>query len=306
MKLVAHTFEKPGRNATCPCGSGKKYKHCCANNESLQVSSDKSIQDQAQDLVYEAFNEDSAKKQLLLIEEALAIDPDCVDALTFLAQTTAVGPHEELLFLEKAVAAGVKNLGKEFIKENSGELWYMHEARPFLRAKFELAQTLWELRRQPEALKICWELLALNKNDNQGVRYVLFDYLILQNEREEIERLLSLFPEDGSTHWAFNKALYLFLKNGPDSREARKQLLAAHEENKFVVSYLAGLGELPEEIPGSYVMGGEDEAICYAADSGLGWVNNIKSLAWLVDTLDLEKEFEKKFSPKKSKSKRKH
>ena len=21
--------EKIGRNATCPCGSGKKYKHCC-------------------------------------------------------------------------------------------------------------------------------------------------------------------------------------------------------------------------------------------------------------------------------------
>jgi hypothetical protein len=20
----------PGRNASCPCGSGKKYKHCCA------------------------------------------------------------------------------------------------------------------------------------------------------------------------------------------------------------------------------------------------------------------------------------
>jgi SEC-C motif-containing protein len=24
------TEEKPGRNAPCPCGSGKKYKRCCA------------------------------------------------------------------------------------------------------------------------------------------------------------------------------------------------------------------------------------------------------------------------------------
>jgi preprotein translocase subunit SecA len=26
---VRRTTEKVGRNAPCPCGSGKKYKHCC-------------------------------------------------------------------------------------------------------------------------------------------------------------------------------------------------------------------------------------------------------------------------------------
>ncbi|MBR0400159.1 MAG: SEC-C domain-containing protein [Mogibacterium sp.] len=24
--------KKPGRNDPCPCGSGKKYKHCCGKN----------------------------------------------------------------------------------------------------------------------------------------------------------------------------------------------------------------------------------------------------------------------------------
>ncbi|MDD6298928.1 SEC-C metal-binding domain-containing protein [Hornefia butyriciproducens] len=24
-----HAPKKPGRNDPCPCGSGKKYKHCC-------------------------------------------------------------------------------------------------------------------------------------------------------------------------------------------------------------------------------------------------------------------------------------
>ena len=27
------TENKPGRNDLCPCGSGKKYKHCCGKNE---------------------------------------------------------------------------------------------------------------------------------------------------------------------------------------------------------------------------------------------------------------------------------
>lgn len=29
----------PGRNDPCPCGSGKKYKHCCMNREGLLSSS---------------------------------------------------------------------------------------------------------------------------------------------------------------------------------------------------------------------------------------------------------------------------
>ena len=28
-KPVARADKKIGRNAPCPCGSGKKYKHCC-------------------------------------------------------------------------------------------------------------------------------------------------------------------------------------------------------------------------------------------------------------------------------------
>ncbi len=26
---LSRTAKRPGRNEPCPCGSGKKYKHCC-------------------------------------------------------------------------------------------------------------------------------------------------------------------------------------------------------------------------------------------------------------------------------------
>ena len=26
---LSHSAKRPGRNESCPCGSGKKYKHCC-------------------------------------------------------------------------------------------------------------------------------------------------------------------------------------------------------------------------------------------------------------------------------------
>ena len=30
-------MQKTGRNELCPCGSGKKYKHCCLKNKSVLI-----------------------------------------------------------------------------------------------------------------------------------------------------------------------------------------------------------------------------------------------------------------------------
>jgi len=32
-KQPVRKAKKPGRNDPCPCGSGKKYKHCCGKDE---------------------------------------------------------------------------------------------------------------------------------------------------------------------------------------------------------------------------------------------------------------------------------
>ncbi|MEG2203301.1 MAG: SEC-C metal-binding domain-containing protein, partial [Christensenellaceae bacterium] len=31
-KMPVHVEKIPGRNDSCPCGSGKKYKNCCGKN----------------------------------------------------------------------------------------------------------------------------------------------------------------------------------------------------------------------------------------------------------------------------------
>jgi uncharacterized protein YecA (UPF0149 family) len=33
MHTVVRAEKKVGRNDPCPCGSGKKYKHCCMNKK---------------------------------------------------------------------------------------------------------------------------------------------------------------------------------------------------------------------------------------------------------------------------------
>ena len=39
LKIIPQTTtsSSPSRNATCPCGSGKKYKRCCLQKQSLSV-----------------------------------------------------------------------------------------------------------------------------------------------------------------------------------------------------------------------------------------------------------------------------
>jgi len=37
--------EKIGRNAPCPCGSGKKYKNCCGANKTTTAQAEKDAAD---------------------------------------------------------------------------------------------------------------------------------------------------------------------------------------------------------------------------------------------------------------------
>ena len=36
--MRSHPREKTGRDDPCPCGSGKKYKHCCLSSSPVSIS----------------------------------------------------------------------------------------------------------------------------------------------------------------------------------------------------------------------------------------------------------------------------
>jgi len=36
--MTAQTSARPGRNQTCHCGSGRKYKHCCLEKDDAQAA----------------------------------------------------------------------------------------------------------------------------------------------------------------------------------------------------------------------------------------------------------------------------
>ena len=160
--------------------------------------------------------------------------------------------------------------GGESPGQYAGHFWGMLETRPYMRARLGLAQCLWSLRRREQAIGHCRELLRLNPNDNQGVRYVLSSYLCEVGQDDEWRQLLSQYPDDASAEWHFGRALLAYRGEG-DTDDSRSLLRAAHEANPFVADYLVGNQTLPADPPGYVALGEDSEAHSYAGAFLPGW-----------------------------------
>ncbi len=130
-----------------------------------------------------------------------------------------------------------------------------------------------------EAVTHFRELLRLNPNDNQGVRYLLAVILLETRKIEALEELLGQYDEP-TADWLFTKALVAFIRQG-ESAEACKLLKKAIDHNHYVASYLLGEQDLPRELPVHVGLGDKDEAIAYAAEFGRGWYQTKGAIDWL-------------------------
>ncbi len=241
----------------------------------------RSPKEQAEDFAYQAHSARTPKQAILLAQKAIEIDANCAEAYLVLEEALANDPIESISYYEKAIAAAKKTLGAKFFKENEGHFWGLHETRSFMTAKLQMAQSLWQVRRQSEAIDHCWELLRLNPNDNQGVRYILYDFLLTDNRLEAIEPLLKMFPRDGTAHWEYNTTLLYYKKFGSESEKAKKQARVAFESNQFIEQYLSAKKKIPEGSPSSYSLGSKEEAMCYMQHSAAVWLNTEAAIAWL-------------------------
>jgi tetratricopeptide (TPR) repeat protein len=218
------------------------------------------LKDDAQSLLYDAF-EAEGPERYRLAEKALKQNPNLVDAYNILAED-ADSLEEAIQMYEKGMWIGQKELGKAFFKENKGHFWLIFETRPFMRAKYNYAMALLELGKPNEAMAQFEELLELNPNDSQGVRYSIFIAYVERGDLQKADRLLKQYEED-SAQFHYNTLLLELSKNG-FSAKAKTLLKTAKESNKFVIPYLNERKRLPQAIPDYYGFGDEDEAIVYA------------------------------------------
>jgi tetratricopeptide (TPR) repeat protein len=236
--------------------------------------------EQAQDLVYDAMEATSPKRRVALARQALELSRDCADAYVLLAEETD-SVAEARVLLTDAVSAGARAIGDELESLISqGAMWLALETRPYLRALAALAALEWETGDRRVAIARGWELLRVNPNDNQGMRYVQLMRLLQAGSLEELERLLSAYPDEGTAAWTFGRALHLYRSTGPGP-DADAALRVAKRANRHVVAYLLGEREVPAELPDYMGFGDETEAQAYAADAVIVWADAPGALDWI-------------------------
>ena len=238
----------------------------------------------AQDLMYRAWETADQRQRVALAKEALSRSPLCADAYVLLAEETAKTPAEAIELYRKGLEAGEKAIGPAAFQDDVGHFWGLLETRPYMRARGGLAQALWDVGRHDEAIEHYRELLRLNPNDNQGNRYLLAGCLLALDRDADLTALLNAYGQESTAEWSYTWALIAYRRDG-DSVEARSLLEKATTANSHVASYLLGRKKLPRKPVPYITMGGEDEAQEYARRYAAAWANTEGALEWLTARL---------------------
>lgn len=232
--------------------------------------------ERAQETCYQAFDT-HGRRRVQLARQALEICPDCTDAYIILAEQAGT-LEAEIDHYTNGVAAGERVLGQEAFEEHVGHFWGVSSTRPYMRARMGLAQSLEQHGRIEEAVEHYRELLRLNPDDNQGVRYLLVPKLLQLGRDAEAARLLKQYDEQ-SANWAYAGALLAFRLSGRSS-SARRELRRAFQVNPHVPEYLPEAGPLP--MPPHYGPGSPEEALVCADELHSAFAETEGALAWLA------------------------
>lgn len=179
-----------------------------------------------------------------------------------LAVTKAKTLEEARDYYRLGIEAGKAQLGPTYFRKHKGYFWGLAETRPFMRSKSGYAETSYLLGDYAEAGAHFADMLALNPNDNQGVRYLYVNGLILLSQFKELAELLAQFEDDEGAHLSYTRFLLAYYTKQPEP-VLQKQWKKARASNPYVPGYIVGRKRLAEELPDFYGFGDEDEAMNY-------------------------------------------
>ena len=233
-----------------------------------------------------------------IAKQALALSEDCMGAwfeYGVYAEDTATALER----FEKGIERGRVRFEKQIKESGEGHgLWGYIEARDFMRLLEEQAKALVELGEMDQAAEVYGEMLALNPNDNQGIRSSLLRIFMIHRRLEDARKLLDRFPNDAMMDMAYGRAFLeivetmertgfqipdvdapgasanaaAFLKSlGPEFQPAIKLLNHAVKMNPFVPVFMLHGSLLEVEVDELVVFGGPYEAVTYAQQWCLLW-----------------------------------
>jgi tetratricopeptide (TPR) repeat protein len=237
----------------------------------------------AQELAFQSMEATSDRKSLELARNALELDPDCIDARMVVIQLTVADPNKRVDAFKKVLEDTRRKMGSEFFEENKGHFWGIVETRPFMRALETQAFLLSSLGRVGEAIAAMEEMLALNPNDNQGVRDPLLGLYLGESDVLKAHMLLNRYSEDDLAIFSWGRAIERFLSG--DMAAARNALDKAFDSNPHILAVMAGVEDMPDDYGGGYSPGDVSEAWYCLSVLGPVFEKQPDFMTWLASEL---------------------
>jgi tetratricopeptide (TPR) repeat protein len=167
---------------------------------------------------------------------ALELDPQHADAHNHLGIVSLEA--RKLKAAEQHFRAAIDGGERHLSRDGAKAQWGFIENRPYLRGLANLALVLIEQKKWAEALAIHEQILKLNPNDNQGVRWLLgLEYLHVDDNDGAVRAFQKCLHEEVGC--AFGLALAKLRAFGP-SADIGKALLIGFAANRYVAPMLLG------------------------------------------------------------------
>ncbi len=213
--------------------------------------------------------------------QILKSQPDCVEALICLAGWEE-NQNKRISQLEHALDMAEESLDLDEIDKN-GLWWGDYRTRPYMRAMSLLAHELCATGDEEGSREILWELIEMNKNDNQSNRMILIELCVLKKKWIDVRKLLALYPEDQNISFVYALPIYLYYTQGKKSK-TKKALIKAYRRNKYPLRLITGVEEYPESQP-YFKPGDKNEATEVIPFLSVCLQKDKKLMQWIFDVL---------------------
>lgn len=212
-----------------------------------------------------------------------------IDLLDDLAMAAALHPqlhHPDIPdrlgrpSLERGIAILERTLAGASAEVPPGRLsWGLTRNGPALRALFRLHELEALVHRDAEARRLAERLLALNPDDNHGVRCWLSGACLKADDPEACLRLIEAYPDDTSPELRCNAALALYRLGR--ARGAVQALQSAHVASPRVTRFLLRKRVARPALSGHGVsLDGDDRGWLYREDMRATWAATPGALDW--------------------------
>lgn len=263
-------------------------------------------------------------------KQALMLSQDCTAAwLEFAMLEEDDGKAMDAV--EQGLARGRVRFKKQIESApTDGGLWGWIEARAFMRLLHEKARIHGSLGDEQNVIATYREMLALNPDDNQGIREDLLLILTSCHQLDEARTLLDAYPDDTGAAMIYGRAFLnivetmertgfeppapdspglpstasgWFKRLGPEFAPAERDLKRAVKRHPFVPLFISHPGLLEVETPDMVLRDGPYATVVYAQKWSVLWnftelpfilLNLLtpKNPSKLIDSQDFAEELE--------------